>query len=268
MGKDNVFGLSLLELQQVEESEVSCWYPLFESGVIAHGFPVPPREGELGIELPFGVMASLARITYPMEMYDGIILKGPSTALIPIKRFPASTASVQWHFITTDSHDLQLTMDSVAKQIPAWYETTDFELLTNARTFLGCCKNATIHLGTKDSGYENVKRSNAVMEPDRLEFSKEILASFRSSGMGIIGAMLGLKVVYPKALLGTTKTINLSLKDRLRRSTKQPLLMYDTETKRGWLVPELSAVLHLAHIWDAYCLASTPEQRNVLSYSI
>ena len=239
---------------------------MFENGVIARGFPIPPRKGEVGIELPFGVMATLAHVEYPIELYQGIILKGPSTALIPTKYFPALTTSVQWHFISTNTQDLQLTMDSVAEQVSTWYETTDFDMLSKARTFLGYCKNAAICLGTKDSGYKNIKRSNALNERDRPEISRELSASLGSSGMGIFGAMFGFRVVYPKALRGTTKSLNLSLENRLLRSRKQPLLLYDTETKRGWLVSELSVVLHIAHVWNV-CQRASREPRNDMPFA-
>lgn len=37
--------------------------------------------------------------------------------------------------------------------------------------------------------------------------------------------------------------------DKLRNAKRQPLLLYDVAAKRGWLVPELSAILHLALTW-------------------
>ena len=249
--RDSHFQLLLLDLQQIAANEFSCWYPLFENGVVAREFPIPSRQGEIGLELPFGVMATLARVTYPMELYDGIILKGPSTALLPIKCSFALTASVQLHFIASDAHDLQLPMNSVANHVSTWYETTDFDLLSKARTFLGYCKNAGIHLGTKDPNFRDIKRSDAMIERDRPEVSRELSASLGSDGMGIFGAMFGFKVIYPRALRGTTKSINLSLEDRLLRSKEQPLLLYDTGKKRGWLVSELSVVLHIAHAWAA-----------------
>ena len=38
----NEFDLSLLELQTPGNKEVSCWYPLFESGIIADAYPISP----------------------------------------------------------------------------------------------------------------------------------------------------------------------------------------------------------------------------------
>ena len=201
----------------------------------------------MGIELPFGVMATLAQTAYPMELYDGIILKGPSTALIPTAYFPTSNASIQWHFVTTDADDLKLTMQSVANQVSTFFETIDFNLLSKARTFLGYCKSVTIHLGTKDVNYENIKKSDAKIERNGLEVSREISVSSGSSGAGFFGAMFSVKAVLPKSLRGITRSINMSLDDRLLRLKKQPLLLYDTESQRGWLVPELSVVLHIAH---------------------
>ena len=37
----------------------------------------------------------------------------------------------------------------------------------------------------------------------------------------------------------------LSLDDAIRRSQQQALLLYDVYTKQGWLVPEISMILHI-----------------------
>ena len=243
---DENFKLFLLDLQPVTEKERSCWHPLFVNGVIARGFPTPPRQEEVGVELPFEVMIALGCVLYPMEYYEGLILKGFSTVLVPIARY---SDSIQWHFICSNDDNERLKTSSIASHLSSWFETTDFDLLKRSRTFLGYCRNAEIHLGTHGLDYTSTKRSIAQDERPRLEISRKISASIGSSGLGMFGAMFGSEVVYQKSWHARTKSADLFLEDRLLLAREQPLLLYDTEKERGWLVPKLSVILHIVHIW-------------------
>ena len=236
------FKLSCLELQPVSDEESSCWHEIFPSCVIAHGFPVPSRDQEVGLELPFELMTVLSRVLYPLEYHDGIILKGRSTALIPTAQ---GSSSVQWHLISSDDTDKQLSTESIPQLVSEWFETRDLDLLRKARTFLGYCRNAEIHLGTATSKFKNILRSGSKAEKSRLNIATKLSILIGSSGNFAFN--LGTDLTLPRSLRATTTPLNLHLRDRLRRAKTQPLVLYDMETKRGWLVPELSVVLHISH---------------------
>lgn len=250
------FRLFPLDLQEVDDSESPCWHPLFTNGVIAHGFPVPLRHQERGIELSFEVMITLAGVMYPLEYDDGMILKGPSTILIPTALVPLTPVpkppfsnSVQWHFIS-GVPDKRLTLNCIADHVSdsEWFKTWDFDLLRTARTFLGYCKNAEIHLGIIKSNYGNIERSNAKYEQPMPEMSRKISLPLGISLMGV-QASISTSIVFPKGLRVTTRPASSFFNDQLNRARDQPLLLYDTEDKRGWLVPELSVILHIALAW-------------------
>ena len=57
---------------------------MFQSFVIAIGFPIPNREHQKGIELPLELMLTLGRVRYPVDCLESVVLKGHSTALIPM----------------------------------------------------------------------------------------------------------------------------------------------------------------------------------------
>lgn len=245
-----------MDLQVVDDSESSCWHPLFTNGVIAHGFPVPPRHEEKGIELSFEVMITLAGVMYPLEYADGMVLKGPSTILIPTALVPMtlvptarSSNSVQWHFIS-GVPDKPLTLNCITDHVSDsdWFKTWDFDLLRTARTFLGYCKKAEIHLGVSESSYGNIERSNAKCERPLPEISRKISLPLGISFMGVQAA-ISTSIIFPKGLQVTTRSASLSFNNQLNRARHQPLLLYDTEDKRGWLVPELSVILHIALAW-------------------
>lgn len=222
----------------MDDREPPCWHPLFTNGLIAQGFPVRPRQEERGIELPFEVMITLAGIMYPVEYFDGMVLKGRSTILVPTDR---SHNSVQWHLIfgVPNKH---LSTKSIADHISEsdWFETCDFELLRTATTFLGYCKNAEIHLGTITSSYGNIERSKPKCDRFKLSTAKTF--------PGLIGNVSS-KFTLPISLQATKRSEVVYLEDRLEQARYQPLLLYDDESKRGWLVPELSVILHIAHTW-------------------
>jgi len=238
----NEFELSMLELRPVNSEERSCWHAIIPSGVIAYGFPIPPREQEAGLELPFELMTVLSRVSYPLEYCDNIILKGRSTALIPTAQY---SSSIQWHFLASDADDELLSIETIPDRVSEWFRTSDLDRLRKARTFLGYCRNAEIHLGTADSDYKNIMRSGTKLEKPRLNLATRLSISVGTSGNFAFN--LGAQLTLPRSLRATTTALNLPLRDRLRRAKKQPLMLYDTETKRGWLVPELSVVLHIAH---------------------
>ena len=45
----------------------SCWHPLLGNTVIADGFPIPTRDGEVGLELPFQSLIRLSKVYAEME---------------------------------------------------------------------------------------------------------------------------------------------------------------------------------------------------------
>lgn len=238
----NEFMLSPLGLSPVKNDKRPCWHAIFPSGVFAHGFPIPPREQEVGLELPFDLMVTLSGVLYPLEYGNGVILKGRSTALNPTVRYESST---QWHFVSSGSKDEQLLLDSITGSVSDWFETFDPDRLGTARTFLGYCRNAEIHLGTAESNYENIMRSGTKPEKSRVNIATKLSILIGSSGN--FPFSLGTELTLPRSLRAITPGLNLPFSFRLYRARKQPLILYDTETKRGWLVPELSVVLHIAH---------------------
>lgn len=118
-----------------------------------------------------------------------------------------------------------------------------------ARAFIGYCETACIHLGTKNSGVEEMDVSTAFTEPARLRAGNEIMYNIGTSGLGVFGATLNGKLVLAKPHRAILESDARLFDDNLRNSRTRPLLLYDTESKRGWLVPECSVLLHLAHAW-------------------
>ena len=238
--------LLLLPLVQVERREVCCWHSLFHSSVIARGFSIPRRtsDQQVGLEIEFGIMANLAAILYPLQCYNGLVMKGISSVLIPKMRVGDS---IQWHLVL-GSLEKKLSMDDVeSSDLEEYYETTDLQQLVQARAFLGLYEKAQIYLGTKESGFGNLEMSPAPSESNRYQLSNTSMASMGVSASGIWNFTMSTKFTKQKGLRVVEEQSKLFLESRLQNSQSQPVLIFDVGDSRGWMVPELSAMLHITH---------------------
>ena len=243
----------------------SCWLPLFENMSMACDYPIPPRAVDssddmlrgpknvtpihYGLEIPYSLMTALAGIRYPLIFDGGTILKSSSIILIPIK---ASKEGIQWHLHKAENGST-FSIEDVARLIhetPCWYKTTEIENFASKKHFLGYCCLAEIHLGTKNSGSEYVQRSRALEEDSCLHI-KNFSASLGTEGLGYFGGAIGATMKLSKGLKASFDDRHLTDDDRLRRSSLSPLIFYDTGSGRGYMVPELSAILHCLHSWSA-----------------
>lgn len=83
--------------ESLEDNAPSCWHSLFNNPVIARGFPVPERlNNELGLEMTIEMMAALSGARYAIDFDGGLVMKGLSVLLIPIKQ---KDDVIQWHLI-------------------------------------------------------------------------------------------------------------------------------------------------------------------------
>ena len=253
----NVFNLKLPQLQDIEATPQACWHPLFLNGVLAHGFPIKPRDGEVGVELPFEAMTFFAGIIGPMEYRGGLILKGFSTIIFP-KSPPPLTAitnqtSVQWHLVY-DRKPTPIPLVLLSKEHSrALWPITDLKFLAQGRTFLGCYKSVNIHLGTNDTAYDRIGFSKACFPGRRPIFSGFTLG-FTMPKFGGPSAAAHFK--KPKRQSLTREEY--SYEEILSYSSTMPLILYDTSDRRAWMVPALGVILHMIHIWAALQKDSFP----------
>ncbi|KAL3442479.1 hypothetical protein BJX65DRAFT_225210 [Aspergillus insuetus] len=68
--------------------EDSCWHRLVRNVAIASGFPIPPRRGQVGLELPFAAMLTLSRTKTFVMANKRLVLYGFSSFLFPTDFYP------------------------------------------------------------------------------------------------------------------------------------------------------------------------------------
>ena len=243
-----IFQLTPLRLRDIRGNSAACWHPLFANGVIAYGFPIPPRDGEIGVEIPFEAMIELADIIGPVEYRGGLLLKGYSTMIFP-KPLPslspgAGQKSAQWHLVYQTDDTLAM-LSSVAQHGTRMLCPLDqLDTLVNARTFLGCYKEIQVHLGTDTAAYDRISSSNAKVLRRKFELSGFTL-SFSLPKIG--GPSAAASFTLPKRLsLARTED---SYEQVLSYSMKMPIVLYDTSDRRAWMVPALGVILHMIHVW-------------------
>ena len=230
-----------------------CWRDLFKKVPIAYGYPTParPQQFEKSIELPFDLMTTLAGIRFPMEWHGGMVLMGYSTILVPSL---IDDDCILWHLVAsvdkyTPIHlDHLETNDSNGLYMENFHKVRRVEDLASRRTFLGFSPSIEIHLGTSSSAYTRMQPSGAPGEGTSIQVTS-VSASIGSEGLGIFGAHISPNILMSKALRANMRSVPLSAYDRLKRAQSHPLLLYDIDTKRGFLVPELSVIFHLLHVW-------------------
>ncbi|KAF4544271.1 Pfs domain protein [Lasiodiplodia theobromae] len=261
-GSERQFSIKVEPLKLAPKTGGSCWHEMFVGYVLAYGFPIPARDFGLGVEMPFYIMTILGLVCYPINYGAGLVLKGDNTALIPSKESSGSNA-IQWHFVRSPSADSALSWDSISRRCgpEGVFCETNWKRLADKRAFVGYFPKAEVHLGTDDSGFAHIKPSGAPIDDKRrFNFVNEITGSFGTSGLGIFGGGVSGKAVFHRLSEQRIKAAHGMFWNKLCNAKTQPLLLFDTSTKRGWLVPELSGVLHIALTW-----ASTAEDPAVLA---
>ncbi|OMP83918.1 hypothetical protein BK809_0001301 [Diplodia seriata] len=229
-----------------------CWHDMFKGYVLAEGFRVPDRGSQRGAELPFDVMTLLGLALYPVNFGQGLVLKGENTALIP-SIYDEDDDCVQWHYVEGIEANVPLSWDRIKEHCGNIYPTKDFKVLQSKRTFVGYFPSAKVHLGTRDSGFDKVDFSGAEFD-DKTEFvlGNELVGQVGTSVMNFFTAQISGKLMVHRTAHQRLRGIHDSILDKLRNSKDLPILLFDAKTKQGWLVPELSAVLHMALAWASY----------------
>ena len=259
LDKTETFEIIPLDLQKVEEDSSTCWLPLFKGGIIASGFPIPERAGQKGIELPFSLMTDQSGMLYPMTYKEGIYLRGFSSLLYPTAQSDDGI-SVQWHLIESSSAGKYLAagtlpeFDSTGNYESHWARCTDIKKLASAqRTFLGYCKHVTVNLGTTEGTEEAVLSHVAHSKADNESPHPGLQLKTLNTGFpgaGLLSFVASAEIVRPK---GLTHAANERKRQRFlgmcELNRDRPIIIYDEARNIGWLVPTLSVILHMAHLW-------------------
>lgn len=243
-----------IEPETLEDSQCKaefCWQPLFVNSVIAVQFPVRERFQGVGIDLSPMLMATLAGTVTAVEFRGGLILKGLSTALIPVRRLRGEQA-IQWHLEVTDSTEgIIQTRGLEASETESgefeMYRVDNVDTFWENRAYLGWCSVISILLGTSKIDYSRVTWSDPVRHQKTINLNS-FSVGLAPAGGGIGGPTVGANFVVGKRNRPVFMRIEQALEDRLKLSIVKPLLSYDTFSMRAWMTPTTCMLLHMMHL--------------------
>jgi ankyrin repeat protein len=222
--------------------EEPCWTNILRSATLAVGFPLRKRPEGIGLEIPFPLLLRFADISVSMDYDGGTILVGASTILFPSQKLEDG---IQWHIADATSAQEAV---QVIDRSPNWIQTRDIGELAEFRAYLGYCKHALVLLGTRDLVISQSTVELSCQLPktgSHIEMAHEGTMSAGFSIRGIFNTTVGGKWVVPTRL-NVGLEDNRDIEDLLMNARRRPVLVYDRNEDRGWLVPELSLVSHMA----------------------
>ena len=219
------------------EGSSSCWYQLFTNPVIVPGFPLAPRmHNEQGLEISIDLMAALIGARHAVAFQGGFVIKGFSAMLVPVKY---SEDSIQWHMINNSTEE-RMAYQEASIRCPSRcsIEEVNEELLRTTRAFLGWWERAETYLGSDRINYDELDWSSARETRRSIKITGGSLG-FQNFMAGQVNFVLG-----PK-----DGRLHLSQKGpfeaRLRSAEKHPVVLYDNDDRRGWLVSAIEVILHV-----------------------
>lgn len=129
------FKLQPKPLNPIEDGLQMCWHTLFVYSFIVVQFPYAERTQGIGLELSPFVMVTMAGILTAVEFRGGLILRGLSTALIPLKETEGGD-TIQWRLATANTiHDAF--HPELYDGIDEYYKVQDLQQLWEKKEYLG-----------------------------------------------------------------------------------------------------------------------------------
>jgi hypothetical protein len=243
------FTFTLQRLSPLPIGQYSCWHALFTSGVVCYS-PIiqtaSTEESGYGLQISYDCLIQLAAVEIPVLVNGGYVLTGYSTALIPTRTLEDS---IQWHFEA--STEGQIDPYALKSLEDGKFSTVDdLERLRKSRCYVGWCSSAQINLGTQN--LKDIFTWSDGRIQKRTMHWKGI--SLGAQAVSSAPAQIGGNFTSQYEFTINTQRFNpsASYSKMLRANSKQVALIYDDGSRRAWLVPKLSLILHLAQRWAKY----------------
>jgi hypothetical protein len=228
----------------LEQHKSSCWRNLFDSGIVAKRERWLPESSAIGkgLGVSFEDLLVLASIDYSATIDKTIVLLGYRTALLPVEIHEDYT---QYHLLVC--HSGQMDPYQFPQELSQAAEVTQIEELQKRTCFVGWCGEASIRLGTDAVTKTSMPRNSG--------------AERKAHSIQLHSIALGLSVVSA-APVQAGPTFQMSGKfivnriqfpfsdvysQILRDTSEETVLLYDTASRQGWVVPKLYLLLHMCH---------------------
>ncbi|KAI0115923.1 hypothetical protein GGR51DRAFT_368392 [Nemania sp. FL0031] len=214
-----------------------CWHSLFKNPTIVHGYPIPRKARKnTGLEIPLDIMADLVQASQITTFGDKIFLKGFSSMLVLMDQIEDS---IIWHL--DFSHDGSYISYTDASEPPNVESIVVENIMGNimkSRHIIGWCLKAKFYTGTDKAPYP-------VKKPTLQPLNDEcILHGIEPPWIKSIGKHHSYHRANRERPTHLHFGENLHLR-KLEKLKDQYVILWDVDSKKGWLVNGISAWLHL-----------------------
>lgn len=220
-----------------------CWHQLFKSFYVVEE-DNPRRSSESfgkGLEMSFDLMVALAGVEYPVVVQNGVVFLGYHAVLIPTE---IKDNYAQFHLEVSNEGQINpYTLSYGSRSL-----TMEHQRFRPLRCFVGWCERAHILLGTRALPAGPVRYTNSQEKRKTLH-----LAGLSAGIQAMSSCPIQAGVTGQANFSFVTNRVSFSpsgvYSKMLRNTAKEVALLYDVAAKRSWLVPKLSLILHMAHVW-------------------
>jgi hypothetical protein len=219
----------------------SCWQALFESCTLLQLKSRPQDSLGKGLEASFELLLSLAAIEFCCTINGGAVFVGHRTIICPTA---SEDDHAQFHLITCDKGQINPYQVEYQNRLIE----KDWQQFQTKQCYLGWCDNARINLGTRRISSSTFSYTGA---PEK----ERSLQPVGYTALGQVGVsnpmslMFGLEknFRYDSHRVRFTPIDNYGL--LLHDAARAPTMLYDLGSKRCWLVPKLSLILHMCQAY-------------------
>ncbi|KAF4551518.1 Hypothetical protein D9617_13g100190 [Elsinoe fawcettii] len=243
----------------------ACWTTLFSSAIVIEDARTDETHAD-GLELDFRLMTELAAVeTYhwveSSKGRAGYILLGFFTALVPVK---SDDEQIFWHFESSSASPLvPAQLECLSQQ---WLASDDHEMLSSKRSILGLWPEANVCLGTK-SHSSDIGRSGLPSRERTLHTAGyEGALAFGMTGPPVQGILQGTRTFkYYSNIQRFSREA--SYVGALDFAAQQVALVFDVKAQIGWLVPQISVLLQLCHVYHAFVTEGQSGQADPIPWA-
>ena len=237
-----LLGLSIdyMDLPEVDDRTTAgqCWHQMVRNPSIAYGYPIPVRHNsEAGLEISLPIMARLGGAPRVIEFDRTLFLKGFCSLFVPMMQIGQS---VIWHFLLQAdgkrmSYNRGLALERNCNGL-SWPG------LEQNRHFVGWTPSAKVVAGTKEANY-NIELSAG-------KFSTPGLATLKNVNITAgYFVQVGANIAPGKKDISVTIADSRPYEQQIDAASEMCVILYDTETQKGWLLDGATALLHLTRGW-------------------
>ncbi|KAJ8116705.1 hypothetical protein OPT61_g1930 [Boeremia exigua] len=197
-----------------------CWHDMFTNPILVSGFPIPSKpKSSLGLELPFDLLAGIvgasqAMGVQAMERLDGLLL---------------------WHFSFNKEGKRFSYLDVPLKNAC----DINVHQLNDVRHVVGWLRDSSYHAGAKDASYD--LKGSGLPQPHAGALLEKLTINLGKIFTAGLTISLRVRRISPHLVRD-------AYEQKLMWIERQYVVLWDEETKRGWLVNGTSALLHLVRM--------------------